>query len=174
MIWFKPEKENKQSSKGFIVLKLSCLGARGAMESTWGPCSTPSLKGSPTTRLRARAFDFSINSSYTHSWTNVRDPAQQHCPCRLPYHGQFLRQQFNALRAQLFWRTDWSNLIKEQSKMCKLHSFIYIRILTDYKRWFPSKLQCDRFEIAFCSQFKHNFTSIGWSCESKLKRQCSI
>ena len=51
--------------------------------STWGPCSMPDLKGSPTARLIARALAFSTNSSYTRSCTNVREPAQQHCPCEL-------------------------------------------------------------------------------------------
>lgn len=49
---------------------------------TWGPCSIPPKKGSPTTRFAARFLAFSRNSSYTFSWTKVREPAQQHCPCK--------------------------------------------------------------------------------------------
>lgn len=73
--------KNKNESpltEPFLVLE-SLEKERGWV--TWGPCSTPFLKGSPTTRFKARAFAFSRNSSYMLSCTNVRDPAQQHCPC---------------------------------------------------------------------------------------------
>lgn len=62
--------------------ELSLEGRVSGKLVTWGPCSTPFLKGSPTTRFKARALAFSANSSYMRSCANVGDPAAQHWPCK--------------------------------------------------------------------------------------------
>lgn len=110
--------------------------------STCGPCSTPFLKGSPTMRFKARALAFSTNSSYTLSCTNVRDPAQQHCPCRylkfIPFWSKHQRLQFSK-------SGNFCYLVKENSRMSQLNSFINVCIFTNDERRFSSELQCHRF-----------------------------
>lgn len=84
--------------------------------SIWGPCSTPFLKGSPTIRFNARTLAFSTNSSYTLSCTNVRDPAQQDCPCRylkfIPFRSKHQRLQFSKSGKFCTWlkkTAEWDN-----------------------------------------------------------------
>ena len=128
----------------------------------------PSLNGSPTERFKARCFAFSTNLSYILSCTNVRDPAQQHCPFRLE---KIIinKMNFNFLETNhSIKKILWTNLIKEQSIVGKLHCLIYISILTYNKGWFPSKFQRYWLQIAFGCQFKNNFSCLCWSSESKL------
>lgn len=124
------------------------------------------LKGSPTTRCMARAFAFATNSSYTLSCTYVREPAQQHCPCKLNNIDLIIHSAGNVYVLASMNLIDLtckrlSNLIEEEGKMSKFNCLVYISILAYNERRFSSKLQSHWLQITLGCHFKHQFSNLG-------------